>query len=271
MSTLYNHDVYISPYIDFVISGIITEYDISKANANILLSMGIITKELRDYYIALPREQRQIYLGILIRDNKDANRALKEGFIKYRKAFFEANNISDNEVVNIRKDAIYLLNKRASVTVFDQYIEFKASNEYTSYYNISKSLQIFYLHDIVNRREIMDLKGISDDMKHYHADYMIDFFQVLFTIAQTEPIEEVIRVLSFFYNNYINLNLEVGYYRELNAKCLFRYKPTSITTYTTMYADEGSKSVLDISVNREVLERLIKLYSRIHISQIKRV
>ena len=51
--------------VPYIFSSYIREYDISKANINILLAQGIINLDQYNYYVQLPKQDRQYQLGML--------------------------------------------------------------------------------------------------------------------------------------------------------------------------------------------------------------
>ena len=63
------------------------------------------------------RQVRQVYVGKLQKD-KAVSDALKEGIREARKNLFEANNIQDYEVLSIKNDAIFLIDRIPEVRDF---------------------------------------------------------------------------------------------------------------------------------------------------------
>ena len=88
--------------ISYLANTIIYEYDISKANINVLYSKGAIDKQTYDYLYNANRMIRQVYIGKLQRDDKNIVSILKQGIIEAKKMLFEANNIEDYEVLSIK-------------------------------------------------------------------------------------------------------------------------------------------------------------------------
>ena len=87
----------------------IREYDISKANINVLFSKGIIDKRTYDYLYESERMIRQIFVGKLIKNNNGVSDVLKQGILEARKNLFEANDIKDYEVLSIKNDAVFII------------------------------------------------------------------------------------------------------------------------------------------------------------------
>lgn len=266
LSQVYLKDTYINPDYTFILSGMIREYDIAKANVNILFSMGLLTREQADYYLNLPSLDRKIQMGYLQRDNENVKEALKKGFVHYRQLFFDANDIEDHEVLSIKKDAIYLINKIPTHTQFDN-VSFIPKNIYNSYYKF-EHYEFLYYGDPVNQIERLDIKGISRSAIKLHEEYLLDFLKFIFYSAMTESIEFVIEAMSSFINDYLNLRLHSGFYRELNSNSQFRFKTNSFLSYTAEYLQEEEYvQFLDISYNLKILYTIMGYYSSIYFKQ----
>lgn len=254
---LYNQSAYTTP-LDYIISTYIREYDIAKANINILLYKGMITQAQYEYYYNLPRMERQIQIGLLQRDNQEVNHAINNGFKEVMELFFKTNGILDHEVVSIKKDAIYLMNKIPEVTHFRN-IEFVQKNIYTSFYKINK-VSYFYFCNNMNGSEKIDVKGISDTVLPLHEKYFLEFLLIVFNSAQTEPVESTIEIIQGFYNKYINRELELGYYRMFNNRSTF----TIGHRFEAEHLPEDKKEYVDIEFNSVIVRELYKIFSNIY-------
>lgn len=251
--------------INYIISGFIREYDISKANINILYKYGVLSKEKYEYYLTVDRMTRQIDMGILQREHEIAN-ILKNGIKEAKRVFFEVNNIEESDVLTIHNDAIFLINKIPSVTKFDN-IEFVNKNIYTSYYKLGK-LEIYYFYDPINNIENIDVKGINDNKLKIHEDYFLEFLKVVFSSAQTEGIKDTLDIIITFYKQYINMELDIGYYRNFDSESTYHLK-SDISKYSIFKAytlEEHNKYDLDISCNLQLIIQLYKYYSSIHLN-----
>ena len=159
VSKYYLRDNLLNPLYKYIISGNIREYDISKANINILSSLNIINEEQYLYYYNLPKNRRAIEVGWLQKD-KTIAKALSNGFIGYRQKFFEANEIEDHEVLSIKKDAIYIINKIPQYCKFDK-VEFIPKNHYTSF-SFSQLFDFSSYFKKVIILKLLYIKGLSD-------------------------------------------------------------------------------------------------------------
>lgn len=262
MNNLWSKPNYRSPC-QFIIDKDIYEYDIRKANINVLIEAGIITQEQYDYLYNAPKNIRSITIGKLQGANPNVTKALKEGIANARKSFMELNNINDQDIIAIRNDAITYVGREPTHLQMTDHIAFRESGRYTSFYRIN-TIDLLYYFNIVDQAESMDVKGLGDAVD-LHRPYMLDFLCELFYTAQIEGVQKAIYLLQSFHNDYINMKLDIGYYRELNTTSYFKLKDMS--SVSPIYADtltEYDKRYLDIGYNEFVLRFLNKIYASIY-------
>lgn len=213
--------------IKFLINTPIYEYDISKANINLLLQANAISNEKYNKLFNASREERQKAVGIMqLRDNNIYN-IINAGVKNMRNKLMEVNNIPLENILSAKNDALFIINQKPKITKFDN-IEFVLKNTYTSFFKVD-SLELYYFCDNINKIEKLDVKGISDKSLEYHKDYMLDFLKALFETLQTN-INDAILMFRCFYNDYVNNNLDMGYYRNFDSNSLF-----SLNVYNNIY------------------------------------
>lgn len=252
--------------IKYLVSTHIREYDISKANINVLYEKKLLSYEQYIKLYNAPNYERKVKVGLILKKHPEYVNILKEGIIEAKEKFFRANNIQDEDVLSIKNDAIFLINKIAHVTQFGN-IQFLMKNLYTSYYNIN-NIEFYYFFESYTGREKLDVKGISDKQLEKHKEYFLEFLQVCFNSAEIENIEETIDIVTNFYNRYINLKLDIGYYRELNSLSNFSIK--SYSDFSKFYAEflpQDKILNIDISYNLNMIRFLFQYYSLIQIEQ----
>lgn len=213
ISNLYTHDKYLNKDIPYLISHEIIEYDIQSAGYNISKYYKLLDDNTLDLLGRMEKHKRHVHIGLLCKNNKDYNDKLKEAFKNIRKEFFIANNLVDDDILSIKKDAIFLL-KPVFNTEFDN-VKFIEKNTYSSYYYINKK-------EFYSSMSRIDVKGISDDKLEPHREYLLEFMHYIFKMAETSDIKYVIKELVAFIDAYRNKQLDVEYYRELNDECSFR-------------------------------------------------
>ena len=265
---LYEEINYTSP-IDYLYNNMVYEYDISKANINVLYSKGIIEKSVYNELFNAPRLIRQKYVGNLQKRNSEVTEALKMGILEAKKNLFDANKIKNHEVLSIKNDAVFIINRPLLVTKFG-IIEFLCKHQYTSFFRV-KNLEMFYYYDKINEYETIDIKGINDTKLELHKDYFLQFLKDLFYTLQMDGVEIALRMLKDFYMDYITYNLDIEYYRTFNEDSIFHYKCNTVigTGYSSIKALEENKQYLDISNNVSIMVELQKILMSIYFTKHK--
>lgn len=260
ISNLYKYDSYLVPNLNFLLSTYIREYDITKANISILRRYGYINNSEYDKYYNMDKLNRNISIGLRIRDDKQMCDGLMEGFKLSRKEFFEANQIEDHHVFGIKRDAIFLINKVPTKLDFNGVV-FEHENTYSSFYKVN-NLEMYYYLDKINDISKLDIKGISDEKLKLHENYMIDFLKYIFEVAEVSSLpSDQITILNNFYELYLHLKLEPGYYRELNQQSLFKLNSSTYKQYQLHSINDKDLQYLDITVNMNILRMINSYYS----------
>jgi hypothetical protein len=237
---LYEKHNYLNKNIEYLIGNEITEYDIQSAGFNICKKYKLLDDNKLRHLELLDKKRRQITLGLYQQNNLEFKEALNEKFVEVRKLFFESNNIKDEDVLSIKKDAIITL-KKCYNTEFDN-IRFLDKNTYTSYFYINK----FELY--VNNDEL-HLKGISDEKLELHKKYMIDFLHKIFRLIETNPNKKyIIDNMKEFISFYKDKRLHIGYYRELNKDSLYKLDRSFINENIGLQHTKSLENI-DISYN----------------------
>lgn len=254
--------------ISYLTNVFIYEYDISKANINILYSKGVINKETYDFLYSAERMQRQVYVGKLCKDVNVSN-ILKAGIIEAKKMLFEANNIQDRDVLSIKNDAVFIINRRLPNTKFGM-INFIEKNIYTSFYKIDH-LEFYYYYSNFSKEEYIDIKGISDDKIKLHEDHFLQILKDLFFSIQSNGPEISLQMLKDIYNEYVSLSLPVENYRNFDIKSMYHMN-IFVNNNTGYYSDiilESQKSMLDITTNLKILLEIQKIIISIYFTKYK--
>lgn len=263
MGQLYKHDTYTIPEL-YVVSHI-TEWDIKKAGPSILYWKGLITKKQYQWLLTLPSLERSIQVGLMQRKSKKINQELTEGFIEARRFFFESNHIEDEDVIAIKKDAIYLRNKYPICNTFGP-VEFRPKNVYTTFLMLPDRSEVYYYYDIMTSKELVEVKGISDTVLVLHESYMLDLIKAILCSGQTETVKDTIEFIREVGNQYLSRRMDIGYYREFNNRSL--YKTNYIIANDVMYLKNPPSNLdmnmkdLDISYNYNILMHMYKIFTR---------
>jgi hypothetical protein len=230
-----NHDI------GQIINGEIIEYDIKAAGLNLAKEFGYIDKRIIEKLETMSKLDRNIHMGLLKKKDEQISKKENEAFVEARKLFIVTNKLNVEDIVAIKKDAIFV-SRRCNIRKFGN-IEFIPKNIYTSYMEINK-LEFYY-----NSNQL-DIKGIGDSVYDQHENYMIEFFKNYFSMMEVGNKPKLIDYVTNFVYHYKSRLLDLGYYREMNVQSTYRL---NIIVEKRIYGldniDDSSFDSIDISYN----------------------
>lgn len=232
-----------------VINRSIVEYDMKSANISLAKEFGLLPEKEISRIEAMGKKARVVTVGKIKQKDPTYDKKEKLAFAAARKFFFEMNGISLDDIIAIKRDAIFLT-RYVEHERCREHILFRKKNEYTSYIYL-KPFEIYY-----SRSNGLDIKGMNDDIyQTYHADHFGAFLCSVFHRLETSDKDEVLLTIRRFLDNYKWLRLDSEYYREFNALSNYRYKDgtRSVEEY------RGYIGELDISHNFKILLDLINI------------
>ena len=204
--------VWYNESIEYLFDSNIIEYDIRDAGFSIVKQYQLLSAEKIRELEQLPKGmERHIAIGKLQRDDKGLSEALNEGFTKVRKVFVTYNGLTDDDIICVKKDAIFTT-RPVQQTRFE-HIEFADKNHYTSYmrFPMNQNIELFYS----NTTGDITVKGISDISLNKHRLYMLNFLKELFPLIELHD-GKAKRIFVDFLNDYKAQKLDQGYYLEFN-------------------------------------------------------
>lgn len=245
MSNLYTRHLYTNDEYKFIISKSIKEMDIKAAGMNMLISAGKLSDKQIEYLNSLDKKTRNVKIGLMMKKEPSLNKVKSDGLIKYRKEFFEKNNIEDSNVISIKSDAIFLVNQHIKFNKFDN-VEFVEKNRYTSFYNLNR-LEFYYS----NKK--LDIKGINKDVQKIHKKYFLHFLKHVFDTAEKYGFDKTREVIYDFSKDYLNMKLHPEFYREFSHYPVFRLKDNN------NYGYKFTMKMKDIDIRYNYLNYIIPL------------
>ena len=151
------------------ISGRIVEYDIKSANISTLRMQNIISEEDYIRLSNMPKINREIEIGLMIKNDKEIYNYIQKGIKSAKLALAKANSIDIESICRIANDAVYINSvSNLQRTKFGDYIEFKQKSEF----NIMLTLLnvIIFCKFMDDGNIDVDIKGIGDNMA-LHQNY----------------------------------------------------------------------------------------------------
>lgn len=235
---------------------VIEEYDIKSGGYSITISENLIEdKKLITRLKASNKSERQILLGLYIREHKEFTKLLHNGFRKYITAFVSLNNMSKNNVLSVKKDSVTFFDSKIVRTKFKQ-AEFTCRGTFTSYLKIGK-LE-FYLNSKTKQKV---LKGIT---LNSFSETLIEEVFTIMSLAEFQKKDVIENYITELRQAYVTHQLTDQYYKELSANngYLLKNPLTGFTMYSDFPFDEESFfNEIDISYNyRNILMPLFEVF-----------
>lgn len=260
-----------------LIGQVLYDYDIHHANISILHNLGVLSDKTFDYLKHMPKQDREYYIGNLIRKNneyidknnldesKSISNILSNGFKVARKLFITKNELTRTDILEIRKDSIMTL-RPVKNRKFGE-VEFLLKNRYTSFYKVLNFE--FFLGisiDIKDTSKYLEIKGISDSNLIYHNEFS-NLLKTIFITAEKTSNFEMVNMMKNIIHQYVNMEFPINIYREFNSNskfALFQYGNDGnvLDRIGVDFIQYDQINQLDISYNFNILKEIYKIYSQ---------
>lgn len=265
-SKLYKKDLYTTEEYDYIIGKKIIEYDIKSAGINLCKYYRLLPKEKLKFLDTLDKNTQKIQIGKYMRSDPEFSENHTKSFKWIRKEFFKKNDIQDDDVISIKKDAIFIVGRKCKNNVFEN-VEFVEKNIYTSYHKFG-NIELYYN----SRKNILDVKGINNNNLLYH-DAFIEILKHIFRLLEDDKQDEFIKFIQRFSSEYKSAKLEPEYYREFNSGSNFILKNDEDSDLNYVFGlgsiDESLIDRLDISYN--YINYILPIIQRFYFKNIRKI
>lgn len=222
VKTMHEKTLWFNDNIQFLFHENIVEYDMVAASLSIserfkLLEPGII-EELK----LLPKEKRTKRVGLLQREDKIFSEQLISGIKDIRRKFIEQNNLTENSIISLHSDAIFLTSKKEIKDNIEG-VEFKHKNTWCSYLKYD-GMEMFF------DGESITYKGISRDILKQHTLGLCKFlFGVFLKLENYDP--SILKYLNRFQKEYLTDKLPQYYYVPFGRTGKFKMDNLKLLSY----------------------------------------
>lgn len=153
----------------------IAEYDMANAGIAVLYNKGLLDKETYEKMTNLPKKEREIKTGLLIRDNPSWYQVQTEEFKKYIDLFIRTNKLLAHNILEVVRDGVWVIGRRPKELSFsNNVIIFKEKNPTTIYFRYKKKIH-FYVNSFYGTIRV---RGVNPDNRVFLdvlKDILIDF------------------------------------------------------------------------------------------------
>lgn len=198
----------------FIHDAEVVEWDIRSANTSVMLHYNLVEPKLAERLAKLSKMEREIAVGRLQKKRPEFAKQLEEAFNRIIEEFMEANGLDDDDIVSVKRDAVFVKNHPINVPRFGE-VEFVPKNRY-------KHVILIPRYEVYISDEVTDVKGISDEALEQHAAGMIYFLR---TAAYTaHDFYELQRFFHQYVDAYKKKELDFDAYREFTSDSKFRIR-----------------------------------------------
>jgi hypothetical protein len=213
---LWNRTTWKNKNIDYLFGTEIVEYDVKSAALSLSKEFKLLPIDTLAMLDKMPKEARNKKIGLLQRNDHGYRDKLKQAFIDARKWFITENDLSEENILSIKKDAFFVIDHPIKHDTLGE-IRFIPKNKYSTYMVLNKFE--FYLNPKMN---VIDIKGLGqgDDLEKVislHGNYLLKFISNYCRMREKlVENKEVAHWLSTFVRKYKNKALPIQYYRTLS-------------------------------------------------------
>lgn len=229
---------YLNKEIEYLKNVDIAEWDMHAAGFSVLKLKKLLSDKEIIEWENLDKHARTVKEGLLQKSNPAIAKIILDTLADARRAFVYLNDITPEQILAIKKDALFLINKTPKVSTIKTFT-FRKKGTYTSYLYINN--KEFYYSSADNS---LDIKGLSEESKELCKDYILRDISNILKASEQGSQESLFSYLKKYRRKYLNHELDINCYRSLDEDGLFRIK-----NYTLKNISEEMLQYIDISQN----------------------
>jgi len=190
----------------------ITEYDIKSAGFTVIKYKKLLPEDEIAELEKCEKYERNVRIGKRILQYPKISEEIINTLTEVRKDFVVLNNIEADDILTIKKDAIFLIKKIPSVLIIKGVFEFRPKETYTSYVNLNS--KEFYFSSLTNS---MDVKGFPEETKETQKEFFFKEIKKLLAVSEKVSSDSLFTLLKSFRSKYLNRQLNKEIYRDLGT------------------------------------------------------
>lgn len=254
---------YVNDGLPFLVNAQITEYDIKSGNTSMMRHYHLRSLEEIEEIEKMPKKQRVVTVGLLQRKDRDFAKRLESSFNQVVQDFLDANELDiDVDVLAIRRDAVFVVNKPVTITQLYPDVLFREKNRYHAALQIGPKLEFYF-----NQKGEIEIKNFVQAEKDDTGALerlkpgMLSFLQEFVELAEGTNMDriKIYTWLRDFCTYYKERELDLEYYREFTREANFRVRLGDEDAFYD-FIDESMIEDIDITYNyRNIIIPLLQI------------
>jgi hypothetical protein len=188
----------------------IREYDIKSAGLSTIKYKKLLPEEEILQIKKMDKKAENIYIGKRIRKYPKLGEELINTLIEVRQEFALKNEIYEEEILSIKKDAIFLIKKVPYILDIMGH-EFREKDSFTSYCYLNQK-EFFYSSETGK----ITIKGLADELIN-KGKFFLNDVKKIFEMGEKLTPEQMFTFLKNYRTKYLGRKLDVEHYRDLDT------------------------------------------------------
>jgi hypothetical protein len=202
---------YLNKDITYLRNTVITEYDIKSAGFTVIKTKNLLPSEEILELESIDKLERNVRIGKRILQYPKISEEIINTLSDVRKDFSILNKIEVDNVLAIKKDAMFIIKKKAEILDIRGF-EFRKKETYTSYLYLNK--KEFYYSSLTGH---MDVKGLHEESKILHENYLLKDIKKFMEFGEKLTDTQMYNALKTYRSKYLNRELPIDTYRDIET------------------------------------------------------
>lgn len=242
--------LYLNKNLSYIKNVSIVEYDIKSAGFSVIKEKKLLPEKVITKLEGMKKEDRNIAIGKYQKNIPTLSKEIVDTLSEVRQAFVQYNDIKPEEILSIKKDAIFLINKKPKYLKFGENFIFRPKDSFTSYIYLN-DLEVFY-SSIDKKLVVKNFKSMrnavveygesADDFDPNKEPLFLDIKRFL-ALSEKSNKDVLFEALKNYRSLYLNRELPKETYRDVETSWYF-YRGKQFK-----YCTEEMFNEIDISSN----------------------
>lgn len=193
---------------------VITEYDLQNAGMEIIRTLSLLNNQKIKWLDSLGKHDRNVQIGLLRRDDRNLSQRMSVAMRETVEDFIVVNHLEEPDVLSIKNDAVYVIGNGQVKTEIND-LTFIPKNQYARYFMANRN-EFYFRSD-----GTVDVKGIGEKALSKLTTPISDIHRLI-AILENRGFTDFLRSSKVFRDRYINRELPIESYREINQDAGFR-------------------------------------------------
>ena len=242
--------LYLNKNLSYIKNVSIVEYDIKSAGFSVIKEKKLLPEKVIKKLEGMNKEDRNILIGKYQKNIPTLSKEIVDTLSEVRQAFVQYNDIKPEEILSIKKDAIFLINKKPTYLKFGENFVFRPKDSFTSYIYLN-DLEVFY-SSIDKKLVVKNFKSMrnavieygesAEDFDPNKEPLFLDIKRFL-ALSEKSNKDVLFEALKNYRSLYLNRELPKETYRDVETSWYF-YRGKQFK-----YCTDEMFSEIDISSN----------------------